>query len=304
MIINSVIIINYNTCELTLQAIDSVWKFSNKATTEIIVVDNASGKEDFNQLELGLKEKPDTHLVRSRINLGFGGGNMFGIQHAKGKYYAFLNSDAFLLEDTLGMMASYLDLHNHIAIVGANSVDENGHRYKGFDHPLSLRRELFGDNFLQMMNPKKYPSRKSNFTIPTKVGAVPGSLLFCRAEDFDNVGGFDNNLFLYYEEKDLSHRIKKKLGKDSYLLPQTTYVHLKGRSTQPSYAILKELRISQFYTIRKNLGVFKYIIFYSKSLLTYLLKAPFNRKNRKYLGLVIRGVSLSESLKQKQSIRE
>lgn len=286
-----------------MQAVESVWKFSNKTTTEIVVVDNASEKEDFKELELGLKEKSNTHLVRSRINLGFGGGNMYGVQRAKGKYYAFLNSDAFLLEDTLSIMAGYLDQHNHIAIVGANSMDEHGHKYKGFDHPLSLKRELFGDNFLQMMNPKKYPSRKSNFTIPTKVGSVPGSFLYCRAEDFNAVGGFDNNLFLYYEEKDLSHRIKKKLGKDTYLLPQTTYVHLKGRSTTPSYAIIKELRISQFYTIRKNLGVFKYLIFYSQSFLKYLLKAPFNSKNRKYLGLVLRGVPLSESLKQKQVIQ-
>ena len=303
MILTSVIIINYNTAHLTVQAVNSVWKYSNPATTEIIVVDNASSQEDYLELQETLPEKPNTFLFRSRINLGFGGGNMYGVQRARGSYYAFLNSDALLVEDSLKVMETFLDQHPQVSIVGARAVDEQNKPYKGFDHSLGLRRELFGDGFLQLLNSRKFPSRRTNFKVPTKVGSVPGSFLFCRAMDFNQVGGFDTNLFLYYEEKDLSYRIMKELGKVAYLLPETQYIHLKGRSTPPSYPIMKELRLSQFYVIRKNLGTFKYLTFYSFSFLKYLFKAPFSAKNRKYLGLLLRGASLAESLKHQQTLQ-
>lgn len=303
VITTSVIIINYHTAHLTEQAVNSVWSHANPATTEVIVVDNGSSEEDFHRLHLALHEKPNTFLLRSRINLGFGGGNMYGVQKARGVYYAFLNSDAMLVEDSFKVMTSFLEQHPEVSIVGATAVDEQNQAYKGFDYSLSLRSELLGNGFLQLLNSRKFPSRWTRFQRPTKVGSVPGSFLFCRAKDFNQVGGFDTNLFLYYEEKDLSYRIMNELGKASYLLPQTSYIHLKGKSTPPSYPFKKELRISQFYTIRKNLGTFKYLIFYCFCFFKYLLKAPFSSKNRKYLGLVFRGASLAESLKHKQSIQ-
>lgn len=302
MISCSVIIINYNTSQLTVDAVNSVLNHSNRFATEIIVVDNGSKAEDYQNLKGALGEQSRLQLIRSRINLGFGGGNMFGVQQASGEYYAFLNSDAYLQEDSIATMVQFLENNAKVSMVGANSVDENGNLHKAFDHRMSLRNELFGHGFMKLINPKKFPSRKKQLDRPTEVGAVPGSFFICRAADFDAVGGFDTNLFLYYEEKDLSFRIEKHLKKEIFSIPNTTYVHLKGKSTPASYLSKQELKISQFYSVRKNLGSFKYCLFYAGNLLKFLAKAPFSSKNRKYLLLCLRGIPLSESLKHKQPI--
>lgn len=302
MINCSIIIVNYNTSALTFKAVQSVIDFCTKYNFEIIVVDNASNFEDAINLKKIISELNDPRitLIRSRINTGFGAGNMIGVQQAKGIYYAFLNSDAYLIEDSISILIDFLKNHSRVSIVGAKSINEEGKNYKAFDHRLSLRKELFGDKFLYFQNREKYPSRKKALSKPTRVGAVPGSFFVCRAMDFDQVGGFDTNLFLFYEEKDLSFRIEKKLKKEIYSLPGTSYVHLSGKSTTTSYDIKKELKISQFYSIKKNLGMGKYIVFFTFNFLKFLLKSPFSRKNRKHFMLLLKGITPAQSLKHQQ----
>lgn len=304
MYLGAIILINYNTADLSLQAVNSiVQQTGNFDEFQLIVVDNASEPDDYYRLRNGLEkfEGKNVELLRSRINTGFGGGNMLGVQLAKAEFYIFINSDVLLKEDSFNKLIGFLKENDDAAVVGANSEDENGKIYKPFDYHLSLRKEILSDNINQLLNPKKFPNRKKQFTKPTRVGAIPGSLMVFKAADFDAVGGFDTNLFLYYEEKDISFRLTKK-GRATYSFPGTTFVHFKGKSTPSSYAIQKELKTSQFYTLRKNLGPFKYLIFYFASLFKYLYKAPFSSKNRKLLFWVLRGASLTESLKHQQKV--
>lgn len=303
MVTCSVIIINYNTADLTLRSVQSVLDHTT-SSNEIIVVDNASELTDFKTLEKGICAISESNikLIRSRINTGFGGGNMAGVQHAKGDYYIFLNSDAFLQEDSIRVMIDFLENNPSAGITGARSIDENGNVYKSFDHKLNLGKEIFGDKLMSLLFPNKHPSRKKQFKTATKVGGVPGSFFACRARDFDQLGGFDTNLFLYYEEKDLAYRMEKILGQYSYTLPDTTYIHLKGKSTSPSFRMKKELKISQFYCIRKNLGLGSYFLFFTANLLKFTFKAPFSNKNRKYLLFLLGGASLTGSLKHQQKI--
>lgn len=301
----SIIIINYNTANLTLQAIHSIEKqITTLENLEVIIIDNASESEDYNELKSGIDKANNDKLklVRSKFNLGFGGGNMLGVQHAVGDFYVFMNSDVVLKEDSVSMMIDFLKKNRNTSIVGCQAVNENGQKFKGFDYGLSLVNELFSNSFLHFIDKKKYPSRIVTTKEPLFVDAVAGSLFTCLAKDFDAVGGFDTNIFLYYEEKDLAFRIKKYLKKDVYLLPFTEYIHLKGKSTKTSQKIKNELKISQFYTIQKNLGVFSYLVFYVIKLTVFLFKSPFSKKNRAYFLLLLSGISTSKSIKHQQKI--
>lgn len=303
MTLASIIIINYNTAKLTVQAIKSIEKkVSLLENFEIIVVDNASENSDFEELKFGIDSMNSSKLklIRSKFNLGFGGGNMLGVQHAIGEFYIFMNSDVILTEDSPTAMIDFLTNNPTLSIVGCQAINQEGKKFKAFDYGLSLTNELFSDSFLQFINPKKYKSRIVTTKNPLIVDSVGGSLFTCVAKDFDMVGGFDTNLFLYYEEKDLAFRIKKNLNKDICLLPALEYIHLKGQSTKTSQKIRNELKISQFYTIHKNLGTIKYYIFYFFNLLIFLLKSPFNKKNRAYLFLLLNGISTSKSIKHYQ----
>lgn len=306
MITTSIILINYNNADLTKQAISSILtSLSNsKIEFEIIVVDNCSKIDDSLKLEKNIQNINSSKIkfIKSRINVGFGAGNMIGVQYAIGEYYTFMNNDVILETDILSEMISFLDKTPNAAIAGAQPIDIDRTKAKAFDYGLSYTTELFSNNVLQFLAPKKYFSRYLNSNSPVKVGAVPGSLLICKAQDFNDVGGFDTNIFLYYEEKDLSFRINKYLNKDTYSLPYLEYIHLEGKSTTPSQAIKNELKISQFYTLKKNLNAYKYIFFYIYSLIRFLIKSPFSKKNRALLMLLVKGISPAHSLKHKQKI--
>lgn len=305
MIQSSVIIINYNTSKLTLNAIKSIEeKVINYNNYEIIIVDNASEKEDFDALKEGVKDFKISFvkLVRSKINVGFGAGNMIGVQNATGSFYIFMNSDVLLFEDSFSEMINFLNKNPKVSMVGCQAVNENGEPYKAFDYNLSLKSELLSDSLLQILKPKKYFPRILTTKNPIKVGAVPGSLFACVAKDFNEVGGFDTSIFLYFEEKDLAFRIQKKLTKEIYCLPYTSYLHMKGKSTKTSQIIRNEMKISQFYVIQKNLGTLKYTLFYFSQFFIFLLKSPFSKKNRSYLFLLLSGISVAKSIKHSQKI--
>ena len=302
----AVIIINYNSSELTKECVASILeKTSKMLSIQIIVVDNCSEIDDY----IALQHYCDNHqfqnlqLIRSKINTGFGGGNMTGYHFADAKYIAFVNNDTLLLNDCLSLLKSSIEKDNSIAIVGGQSFTESGKRMVAFDHFASISKEIFGRDFLEKIFPSKYPKRKTEYNNPIKVNYVQGSFMFIRADDFNKVGGFDTNLFLYYEETDLCKRLEK-LGKSSYLIPEARYIHYHGASTPQNIFIKTELKISLLYVIRKHYGYLSFCFLLNYLRINYILSTIFKPKYWYLLKVLMTGAPLSKSLKTKQIIKE
>ncbi|MBF6608206.1 MAG: glycosyltransferase family 2 protein [Flavobacterium sp.] len=302
----AVILINYNSANHTIDCIRSVWeKTGPNLNYQIIVTDNCSESADYLQLKSFCDSETGKNLQlhRSPINTGFGGGNMHGVQFADAKYLAFLNNDTFFINDCLSILKKTMDENPDMGICGAQAYKENGDFLISLDHFASPAREIFGRKFLEMINPQQYPKRKKKYTQPVKVNFVPGSFMFLRASDFHAVGGFDTNVFLYYEETDLCLRLAKH-NKYAYLIPQAEFIHLHGASTERSVAIKKELKISLLYIIRKHYGFFAHKAVLYFLTIKYFFSSIFKAKNRPLFSLFLKGAPLSESLKTKQKIRE
>jgi len=301
----AIILINYNSSKHTINCIQSIVdNTSEKLNYQIIITDNCSRKEDY----LALKEfcesisLPNLELHRSNINTGFGGGNMNGIQYANSKYYAFINNDTLLLNDCLSILKNTLDNDPSIGIAGGQSHKENGDFMISLDHFTSPLKEIVGRDFLEFINPKKYPKRKKRHTTPIQVSFVPGSFMFLRAADFNEIGGFDTNIFLYYEETDLCLRLKK-IGKHACLVPDAKFIHLHGASTeQMPMAIKKEIKMSLLYVIRKHYGFFGHKIVLTHLIIKYFFSSIFKPKNWPLFFLILGGAHISNSLKSKQTI--
>lgn len=302
----SAIIINYNSSAFSLNCVKSILeKTSNLISYEIIVVDNASEVGDFNALKSSLDALNSTliKVVRSRYNTGFGGGNMYGVQFANAKYYAFINNDTILQNDCLTILFDFFENNENAAICSPQQFNENGEVQKSFDHFLSLKRELFGRKFLELTNNKRYPERQKIYFDPLKVESVPGSFLAAKADKFSEVGGFDTNIFLYFEETDLCYRIAKKFTNgDCYLVPEGKFIHFKGQSTSKNMAIKKELKISLLYVLRKNSGYFAYQFLRWWLTIKSFFKMLFVPKTFPLFLLYLKGAPISASLKQKQTI--
>lgn len=300
----SIIIINYNSSKYTKECIESIIeKTSNKLNYEIIVVDNCSKIEDYQTLVRYLQtiSFANLKLERSKINTGFGGGNMFGVQFASGKHITFINNDCLLKNDCFTILKDTLEKNPSIGMVGGQSFTEKGVRMQAFDHFATLTKAFMGRDFLEIINSKKYPKRKAAYNSPLEVNYVQGSLMMLRTEDFNQAGGFDTNLFLYHEETDLATRLRK-INKSCYLIPAAEYVHYHGVSTPSSLDIKIELKISHLYVIRKHNGYLQYKVLNTHFLITYFFKSLVKPTYWKLFNIFLLGAPLSKSLKTKQKI--
>ena len=302
----AVILINYNSSEHSINCIRSIIdKTSKDIQYQIIITDNCSEKEDYLKLKSFCDgcNIPNLELHRSNINSGFGGGNMYGVRFANAKFLAFLNNDTLLKNDCLSILKNAVETIPSIGIAGAQAYKQNGDFMISLDHFASPSREILGRSFLEFTNTGKHPKRKKKYTQPIKVNFIPGSFMFVRAIDFDEVGRFDTNIFLYYEETDLCIRLAEK-SKFAYLIPEAEFIHYHGASTGKSLAIKKELKISLLYIMRKHYGFFGHKIVQCFLVIKYFFSSIFKPKNWSLFVLILAGAPLSQSLKNKQKIEE
>lgn len=301
----SIIIINYNSSEYTINCVKSVLENTcDSLIFEIIVVDNASEKKDYELLVslLNSLKSERVSVHKSRINTGFGGGNMFGVQHSRSDYYLFLNNDTILNGEAISICHSFMEQNPNVAVCGPQILNEAGKKEVSFDHFTSFWREVFGKKAIEVLFSK--PDRRKSYAVPIPVDYVNGSFMLFRASDFNKVGGFDTNIFLYFEESDICYRLKQ-LGKLTYFIPSASYVHYHGKSIDKTGIQMTtkiELKTSMFYVIRKNYGYFHYQILRTVFIFRYALTSMVKPK---YISLLIRiltGLPLGKSLKQRQVI--
>lgn len=255
----SVILVNYNTCSLTLQCLDSIFNWTKAITDfEIIVVDNDS-KDDSIKI---LSKESRIKFIQSGSNLGFGKANNLGAKAAKGDYLWFLNTDTILLEDSLYKMISFFKTNKEslqIGSLGCVLVDEN---LKIAESSFSFI-SAFGVIKETLRIPRKTNELKLVGINASKVDYVSGASFMMLKRDFLLVDGFDKDFFMYFEEADLQRRIQKK-GLNSYLFNGAKVVHFEGGSSDTENRLSNRRRImiqqGRNLFLRKNDS--KYYIFY------------------------------------------
>jgi GT2 family glycosyltransferase len=298
----SVIIINYNTTEYTINCVDSIIENVNKNLSfNIIIVDNNSTLLNYEKLASYYLNSFYVKIVRSKLNLGFSGGNMFGVQFTNAKYLFFLNNDTILINDCLTILYDFIRANKNVGICTAQMYDSDNTIHHSFGYFPTLSLKLFGASFLRIFNANQYHSKKNIYTTPIQVPLVTGAAMFVDFEKFSAIGGFDTNYFLYCEEEDIAMRMKNK-GYSAYLVPNAKFVHLIGKSTIRNYDIEKENFISLLYYHRK----YSSFIDYNLLKLYYFFKTiKKTYKHLDYLKLsifILSGADLKHSIKHKIKI--
>jgi len=250
----SVIIVNYNTRELTSQCIESIYKYSQSISFEIILVDNNSYDNSLPYL----KEKfPELLIIHNENNLGFGRANNIGAAKANGRYLFFLNSDTILIENVISSFFKFMETHNNYASCGCNLVNTQNAPVPSHGNLPSLKMELFSGpvgRFLRgYFNKYLSPTQTINEGNLKNPGYIAGADIFIRKEVFESLKGFDSNIFMYFEETDLYYRMKKN-GFQSVVLPQLSIIHLGGGSFTSTDNLNKfrMMESSRSYYYKKN----------------------------------------------------
>lgn len=302
----AVIIINYNSNEFTLNCVKSIiTKTSPNLDYQITIIDNASEYSDYLDLEEKIKSISFSNLklIRSKFNTGFGGGNMLGVNNSNAEYYAFINNDSLLENDCLSIMLKEMETNSKIGICGPLCYNEKGNLLPTLDYFASPLKEFLGRKILHFLNPKKYTNRLEIPSLAKEGQLVAGSFMLINSIDFHKIGGFDTNIFLYYEETDLCLRLNK-IKKFAYLIPNARFIHFHGGSTPKSEKIKIELKISLLYVIRKHYSYFSYKLLLIYLQIKYFLSSTVKPKHRKLFLILLKGAPLSKSLKLDQVITE
>lgn len=289
----SFIILNYNTPQLTKDSLDSIEKYYGDKEHEVIIVDNNSKEESFDQL-LSLLHETSYKMVRSRINSGFGLGNNLGALQAEGDYYCFINSDVQLVEDCISPLLLYLSEHPEVGAITPQQYRPDGNPAFSFRHKLGLRHELFGDYIFERFFPQKYPPRRDfTRTNPFVVSEINGSFMLFPADVFWKIGGFDTNIFLYHEEYDIARRLER-LGYSNVVYPASRFLHFQGESTkQEKKEIRKERFISKIYCYSKYHNPFMT----SLLCIQQFIAKSLNPKNWFLIPVFLGGQTLSRSIR-------
>lgn len=251
----SVIIVNYNTDKLTLQAVNSIYNYCKSNIFEIIVIDNNS---KFTNLNTELALLPNTYFYKLEKNIGFGKANNFGYKLSKGRYVFLLNSDAYLIdENTIPTFINYLEKNNNVAIVGGNLITPDGKPNICHGKFLSVERVLhdYGlkkasqDYFINNLA----TARHNYFKEPSPVDYLTGAAIMIKRKIIENFGFFDPRYFIYLEDMELCYRYRKH-GYFSIILPQVKLVHLGGQSSitdrMLNKRIAKEIAFSRYLFLR------------------------------------------------------
>lgn len=249
MIDISVIIVNYNTKEVTASCVDSVYEHTKDIDFEIILVDNASTD--------GSKERfaKDTRVkyIYSNINGGFGYGNNLGMRHARGKYLFLLNSDTLLVNNALKLFYDYAESHDPNGVYGCYLKDDSGNDCTSF---FNFPAFTFKDFLKRISN---FDQETTPAYTEKDVDAITGADMFIPRTVLDVTGGFNENIFLYGEEGELQYRMMKK-GFNRRILHTPQIIHLEGTSSGGKNKIKNKYLKSHFITLKVHMPYWKYFI--------------------------------------------
>lgn len=238
----SVVIVNYQTFELTRNTINSILEQDYPFSYEIFVVDNASSDDSLAKLQDYFKDK--VKFIASEENNGFAAGNNQALRLADGKYILLLNSDTLVWKNTLENIYGYMEEHQDVGASGCRVLLENGELDKACKRSFPNVKNSFFRLFHIPTN-----SKDDNYNLDNlpddgiyEIDCLTGAFMFIRAKALDEIGFLDETFFMYGEDIDLCYRIKEAGWKIVYY-GESKITHLKGASSKKQ----KNKLIYEFY---------------------------------------------------------
>lgn len=274
----SVIILNYNVRYFLELCLTSVLAATKNIDSEIIVIDNCSHDDSCDMVQ---KRFPTVKLIQNQSNVGFPKGNNIGVAAAKGEFVCILNPDTVVAEDTFEVFLAFAKKHPEMGIMGCKMLDGAGkflpESKRSTPTPWVALTKIFG---LYKMFPNnawfnQYYAGHLQENETGTVDILVGAFMCMHRSLYLEVGGFDENCFMYSDDIDLSYQIIQK-QKNNYYNPQTQIIHFKGESTLKDQAYIqrfqeameffyaKHFKKSVVFSLGMKIGAFLFVRFKAK----------------------------------------
>ena len=256
----SVIVVSYNTADITLRCVMEVLNEFEGLSSEVIVVDNNS-QDNTVELLGGLERLGKISIIEESKNLGYAGAVNSGVKKASGRYLLIMNSDVFIKKSRFkGNFSTIVEFFEQdaVGVIGFQQTFQDGSWQRSFGKFPSIFNTLLETFFIpNVINKLKnmFHGRIPSYT--RKVEYIDGALLLTTKSVFEKIGGFDESYFFYVEEVDFCYSLKK-IGLKAIFYPFISIVHLRGESSK-SKKMVSEFSVinsvnSQFIFISKKHG--------------------------------------------------
>ncbi len=240
----SIIILSYNTKDLTLRCIETIFQFV-KEDFEIIVVDNAS--DDGSVESIKKLKSSNVKIIVNDSNVGFAKGCNIGAKHAKGEYLLFLNSDTEFTEE--GVLSRLIKLFENKKVAAAGGLmlnsDNSYQRSFGSFYTLPhVAKMLFLGEKSELALQKLSTIQETDW--------VSGGFMVVKKEAFEKVDGFDEGYFMYVEDVDICYRLRK-VGYIVVVDPLARILHVGQGSSNRAFAVVNIYKgLTRFYKLHRS----------------------------------------------------
>ena len=290
----SIVIVNYNTCALLKNCLNSVYSYTKGVEFEVIVSDNGSSDGSIAMIKTTF---PQVILLENNYNYGFGKANNIAQKYAKGKYIFYLNSDTILGNNAVKIFFDYWEKSPESKEIGGLGclLTKNNyyvHSFAAFPTKKSILTYYFravasssiiGKIYRLLRHNKRFVKnevKQTNDNLVCRNEYITGADLFLKNNELSR---FDENYFMYFEETDLQYNNFYKHNKKLIILYEPKIEHLEGGSDSKKknvYTFKKKTTMffweSCILYIRKNIERSSFFIFFLKVLLTIKYICPSN----------------------------
>lgn len=239
----SVIILNWNGCEMLRTFLPSVIRYSEKEGVEICVADNGSTDSSVAMLQ---QEFPSVRLILLPENNGFADGYNIALQQVEAEYVVLLNSDVEVTDCWLKPLIDYLDKHPEVAACQPKIRSQRRKELFEYAGAAGGFIDQYGYPFCRGRIMRVVEADRDQYDSIMPVFWATGAALFIRLSDYRAAGGLDGRFFAHMEEIDLCWRLRSR-GRKIVCIPQSTVFHVGGAT------LGKENPRKTFLNFRNNL---------------------------------------------------
>tara|TARA_S200000501_G_scaffold190210_1_gene179135 strand:+ start:129708 stop:130607 length:900 start_codon:yes stop_codon:yes gene_type:complete len=245
-----IIVLNYNCFEETVAFIKNIQNQQPSFPLKMLIVDNNSSDNSYKQFVEEFRFDAEVDFIKTKSNLGYGAGNNCGIKYLKDKYnleYLMIcNPDIKISIENIPKILKDFQIDKMIAAVSIQMIDVNNlKKLSAWKLP-----DLIDDLILSISILNKVFTNKIYYTDSSKpryVEVLQGAFLIIKSEAMDYIGGYDEKVFLYGEERILGYKLKKA-GYKLYFNPNFTFIHKIGASIEKEFP----LKSSKFMIMQQS----------------------------------------------------
>lgn len=222
----SIILLTYNHAKLTLECLNAIKTSTNYSPFEVIVVDNRSKAEELRLLKSGLRKLSDLQLrvIYNPKNFGYAKANNKAAVTARGKILVFLNNDVIVTPGWLTAIVAFLKKYPKVAACQPKVRSYIQKEYFDYAGGAGGFLDMFGYPFTRGRVFDHIEKDVGQYNTIREITWATGACFVVKKDAFWEVGGFDEYFFIYYEEIDLSIRLRQ-VGYKIFCIPKSLVYH-------------------------------------------------------------------------------